>query len=45
MPADLRIAHYDPDRPRRAAAAIDALRAAAPGLFVEMEHIGSTAVP
>ncbi|MFF7287891.1 GrpB family protein [Streptomyces griseorubiginosus] len=45
MSADFRIADYDPDWPRRAAAAIDALRGAAPGLFVEIEHIGSTAVP
>ncbi|WP_234311921.1 GrpB family protein [Streptomyces griseus] len=39
------IADYDPDWPRQAAAAMDALRAAVPGLFVEIEHIGSTAVP
>ncbi|MFC8348265.1 GrpB family protein [Streptomyces sp. NPDC057280] len=41
----IRIAPYDPSWPRQAAAAIDALRAAVPGLFVEIEHIGSTAVP
>jgi GrpB-like predicted nucleotidyltransferase (UPF0157 family) len=43
--AALRIADYDPDWPRQAAAAIDALRSAAPGLFLEIERIGSTAVP
>lgn len=42
---DLRIVDYDPEWPRRAAAVIADLRAAAPGLFVEIEHIGSTAVP
>ncbi|MGH4029382.1 GrpB family protein [Actinomycetota bacterium Odt1-20B] len=41
----IRIADYDPDWPRQAAAAIDALGAAAPELFAEIEHIGSTAVP
>lgn len=45
MPAALHIADYDPEWPGRAAAAIDALRSAAPGVFVEIEHIGSTAVP
>lgn len=43
--ANLRIADYDPDWPRRAAAVIYAPGAAAPGLFAEIEHIGSTAVP
>lgn len=41
----LRVADYDPDWPRQAAAAIDALHSAPPGVFVEIEHIGSTAVP
>ena len=41
----VRVVDYDPDWPRRASAAADALRAAAPGLFVDLEHIGSTAVP
>nr|WP_259294538.1 GrpB family protein [Streptomyces canus] len=45
MTAALRIADYDPDWPRQAAAAIDALRSGAPGLFPEIEHIGSTSVP
>ncbi|MFE7278041.1 GrpB family protein [Streptomyces sp. NPDC057623] len=44
-PSVVHVADYDPSWPRHAAAAIDALRAAAPGLFVEIEHIGSTAVP
>ncbi|MFD6433877.1 GrpB family protein [Streptomyces venezuelae] len=43
--AGVRVTDYDPSWPRRAAEAIEALRAAAPGLFVEIEHIGSTAVP
>src|SRR5690606_29990887 len=43
--ANLRILDYDPDWPRRATEAIDALNAAAPGLFAAIEHIGSTAVP
>jgi hypothetical protein len=42
---ELRILDYDPDWPRQAAAAIDALQAAAPGLFTVIEHIGSTAAP
>ncbi|MGW2716038.1 GrpB family protein [Streptomyces sp. NPDC001492] len=41
----MRVVDYDPDWPRKASAAMDALRAAAPGLFVALEHIGSTAVP
>ncbi|MEU5871972.1 GrpB family protein [Glycomyces sp. NPDC047369] len=47
MPTEpgVHIADYDPEWPRRAAAEIDALRAAAPGLFIAIEHIGSTAVP
>ncbi|MEU4765755.1 GrpB family protein [Actinosynnema sp. NPDC023794] len=44
-PSSIHVADYDPDWPRQAATAIDALLAAAPGLFVEIEHIGSTAVP
>jgi GrpB-like predicted nucleotidyltransferase (UPF0157 family) len=43
--ADISIVDYDPEWPRLAAVVIDALRAAAPGLFAEIEHIGSTAVP
>lgn len=43
--ANLRIIDYDPDWPHRASKAIDALNAAAPGLFAAIEHIGSTAVP
>ncbi|WP_205328354.1 GrpB family protein [Glycomyces sp. YM15] len=43
--ANLHILDYDPDWPRQAAEAIDALDAAAPGLFAAIEHIGSTAVP
>ncbi|MET9911796.1 GrpB family protein [Streptomyces sp. NPDC006476] len=41
----MRIVASDPDRPRRAAEAIDALLAAALGPFVALEPIGSTAVP
>ncbi|MGA4844336.1 GrpB family protein [Streptomyces sp. G45] len=44
-PGGIHIADYDPSWPQQAATAIDALRAAAPGLFLEIEHIGSTAVP
>ncbi|MET9911047.1 GrpB family protein [Streptomyces sp. NPDC006476] len=44
-PSGIHVADYDPSWPRQAAIAIDALRAAAPGLFVRIEHIGSTAVP
>jgi GrpB-like predicted nucleotidyltransferase (UPF0157 family) len=44
-PSGIHVADYDPSCPRQAAIAIDALRAAAPGLFVKIEHIGSTAVP
>ncbi|WP_422070714.1 GrpB family protein [Streptomyces hoynatensis] len=43
--SSVHVVEYDPDWPRRAASAIDALRRAAPGLFVAIEHIGSTAVP
>nr|WP_233521272.1 GrpB family protein [Streptomyces triticagri] len=44
-PRGVHVVEYDPSWPQRAAIAIDALRTAAPGLFVEIEHIGSTAVP
>lgn len=44
-PGAIHIADDDPSWPGQAAAAIEALRAAVPGLFVEIEHIGSTAVP
>lgn len=43
--ANLRILDYDPEWPLQAAKAIEALNAAAPGLFAQIEHIGSTAVP
>lgn len=36
---------YDPDWPTRAEAAAAELRAAVPGVFVAIEHIGSTSVP
>jgi GrpB-like predicted nucleotidyltransferase (UPF0157 family) len=45
LDSSLRIVDYDPDWPRQAAVVISALRVAAPGLFSEIEHIGSTAVP
>ncbi|GHH71709.1 hypothetical protein GCM10018793_07520 [Streptomyces sulfonofaciens] len=41
----IQVADHDPSWPRQAACAMNALRAAAPGLFVGIEHIGSTAVP
>lgn len=44
-PSAVHIADYDPSWSRQAVEAIEALRAAAPGLFVEVEHIGSTSVP
>ncbi|WP_225877108.1 GrpB family protein [Streptomyces resistomycificus] len=44
-PSGIHVADYDPSWPRQAATAIDALRAAAPGLLLKIEHIGSTAVP
>ncbi|GAB3221742.1 hypothetical protein GCM10027447_07800 [Glycomyces halotolerans] len=44
-PNVLHVADYDPDWPRRAAATIESLRSALPRWFVELEHIGSTAVP
>jgi GrpB-like predicted nucleotidyltransferase (UPF0157 family) len=45
MPSRIHVVDYDPDWPRQAAAAIEALEAAVPGLFTAIEHIGSTAVP
>jgi GrpB-like predicted nucleotidyltransferase (UPF0157 family) len=45
LDSSLRIVDYDPEWPRQAAVVIDALRAAALGLFAAIEHIGSTAVP
>lgn len=41
----IEIADYDPAWPELAAAARAELIAACPGLFEELEHIGSTAVP
>ncbi|MGW2516130.1 GrpB family protein [Streptomyces sp. NPDC001617] len=43
--ADVRVVDHDPDWARQAAVAAAGLRAAAPGLFLALEHIGSTAVP
>ncbi|NUP45014.1 MAG: hypothetical protein HOY76_50320 [Streptomyces sp.] len=40
----MRVVDHDPDWPGRASDAADALRTAAPGRFVALEHIGSTAV-
>jgi len=39
------VVDYDPRWPAMASSAIAELRAAARGLFAEIEHIGSTAVP
>jgi GrpB-like predicted nucleotidyltransferase (UPF0157 family) len=44
-PAATTITDYDPHWPGMASAAIAELRDAAPGLFTEIEHIGSTSVP
>lgn len=44
-PTGLRVAAYDPDWPRQAAATMTNLRSAVPGWFIELEHIGSTSVP
>jgi GrpB-like predicted nucleotidyltransferase (UPF0157 family) len=41
----IEIADYDPHRPVAAAAAAAELRRALPGLFTELEHVGSTSVP
>ncbi|MFJ3779613.1 GrpB family protein [Streptomyces sp. NPDC090075] len=44
-PGGIHVPQYDPRRPRQAAPAGDALRAAAPGLSAKIDHIGSTPVP
>ncbi|MFE6307630.1 GrpB family protein [Nocardiopsis sp. NPDC057823] len=44
-PAAIAIADYDPRWPDMASAAIAELQEAGPGLFTEIEHIGSTSVP
>lgn len=44
-PSGIHVADYDPSWLRQAAIAIDTLRAAAPGFYVKIEHIGSTSVP
>ncbi|WP_280261919.1 GrpB family protein [Nocardia wallacei] len=41
----IRVVPYDPEWPRRANAAIAELTTALPGLFREIEHLGSTSVP
>ncbi|MFL1377329.1 GrpB family protein [Nocardiopsis protaetiae] len=41
----IEIADYDPHWPDMASAAITELQEASPGLFTEIEHIGSTSVP
>ncbi|MFI7272680.1 GrpB family protein [Streptomyces sp. NPDC049879] len=41
----IEISEYDPRWPARAALAVEELRAVAPGLFAEIEHVGSTSVP
>jgi hypothetical protein len=41
----IEIADYDPHWPVTAAAAAAELRRALPGLFTELEHVGSTSVP
>ncbi|HEY3981888.1 MAG TPA: GrpB family protein [Streptosporangiaceae bacterium] len=41
----IEIADYGPHRPVAAAAAAAELRRALPGLFTELEHVGSTSVP
>lgn len=45
MPRPVALAPHDPQWAVRAAAMIADLRAAAPGAFVALHHIGSTAVP
>lgn len=45
MPRRVHIVDYRPEWPEQAAGMIRTLHEAVPGLFVEMEHIGSTAVP
>ncbi|MFD6096053.1 GrpB family protein [Nocardiopsis flavescens] len=44
-PAAIAIVDYDPLWPAMAAAAIAELQQTSPGLFTEVEHIGSTSVP
>ncbi|PDP86664.1 hypothetical protein CQJ94_15325 [Glycomyces fuscus] len=44
-PAATAITDYDPHWPDMACAAISELQDASPGLFTEIEHIGSTSVP
>ncbi|WP_211339378.1 GrpB family protein [Nocardia mexicana] len=41
----IRVVSYDADWPRQARAAIAELNTALPGLFRDIEHMGSTAVP
>jgi GrpB-like predicted nucleotidyltransferase (UPF0157 family) len=41
----IELAEYDPAWPARAKAATAELRGALPGVFTQIEHIGSTAVP
>ncbi|MBE1583181.1 GrpB family protein [Nonomuraea angiospora] len=43
MPID--VIDYDPDWPERAERACEELTASLPGVFLEIEHVGSTAVP
>jgi GrpB-like predicted nucleotidyltransferase (UPF0157 family) len=45
MPRPVALAPHDPQWSVRAAALIAALQAAAPGVFLALHHIGSTAVP
>ena len=45
MPRPVALSPHDPQWAVRAAARIAALRAAAPGVFAALHHIGSTAVP
>lgn len=45
MPRPVALAPHDPQWAVRAAALIADLRAAAPGSFIALHHIGSTAVP
>lgn len=44
-PAAVAIADYDPHWPNMASVAITELQEVSPGLFAEIEHIGSTSVP
>ena len=45
MPRPVELVPYDPQWPVRAEALIAELRAAAPGAFEALHHVGSTAVP